>query len=279
MVSAEADARQVPIRGSTRLYAIIGNPIVQVKSPEILNPRFAAAGMDAVLVPVNVRPERFEETVSGLMAIGNLDGIIATVPYKARIMPFIDNVLPAAAVVGAANALRREAAGRWSGNMFDGLGLVRGLSEAPVAPEGRKIMLVGAGGVGSAIAVALADAGAATITIFDIDAAKAEALARRVAAAFPACVVRAGPVELPGHDTLVNATPIGMAPEDSLPMALDGLGPEIIAIDVIHKREGVTPFLHQARALGCRTFDGHVMLHGQAEELAQFFASAGFGQL
>jgi shikimate 5-dehydrogenase len=65
-----------------------------------------------------------------------------------------------------------------------------------------------------------------------------------------------------------------MAPEDGLPMALDGLGPEIIAIDVIHKREGVTAFLDQARALGCRTFDGPVMLHGQAEELAQFFASA-----
>ena len=64
------------------------------------------------------------------------------------------------------------------------------------------------------------------------------------------------------------------APEDSLPMALDGLGPEIIAIDVIHKREGVTPFLDRARALGCRTFDGHVMLNGQAEELAHFFAGA-----
>jgi shikimate dehydrogenase len=274
MTSANADARQVPIRGSTRLYAIIGDPIAQVKSPEILNPRFAAAGMDAVLVPVNVRPERFEETVSGLMAVGNLDGIIATVPYKARIMPFIDNVLPAAAVVGVANALRRETDGRWSGNMFDGLGLVRGLGEASVTPAGRKIMLVGAGGVGSAIAVALADAGAATIMIFDIDAGKAEALARRVSAAFPACTVRAGPVEIAGHDTLVNATPIGMAPEDSLPMALDGLGPETIAIDVIHKREGVTPFLDRARALGCRIFDGHVMLHGQAEELAQFFASA-----
>jgi shikimate dehydrogenase len=274
MTSADTDARQVPIRGSTRLYAIIGDPIAQVKSPEVLNPRFAAAGMDAVLVPVNLRPERFEETVGGLMAVGNLDGIIATVPYKARIMPFIDNVLPAAAVVGAANALRREADGRWSGDMFDGRGLVRGLGEASVALAGRRIMLVGAGGVGSAIAVALAEAGAATITIFDIDAGRAEALARRVAAAFPACAVRAGPVEIPAHDTLVNATPIGMAPEDGLPMALDGLGPEIIAIDVIHKREGATPFLDRARALGCRIFDGHVMLNGQAEELVQFFASA-----
>ena len=84
------------IGGSTRLFAIIGDPIGQVKSPTTFNPRFAAAGLDAVLIPVHVRPERFDETVSGLMAVGNLDGIIVTVPYKARIVPFIDHLLPTA---------------------------------------------------------------------------------------------------------------------------------------------------------------------------------------
>jgi shikimate dehydrogenase len=264
-------AQQALINGATRLYAIIGDPIAQVKSPQVLNPRFAAAGLNAVLMPVHIRPELFDETVVGLMAIGNLDGIIATVPYKARIMPFIGNVLPMAAKVGAANALRREADGRWSGDMFDGRGLVRGLRDAAISLDGRRVMLVGAGGVGSAIAVALADSGAAAMTIFDVDAGKAEALAARVAAAYPACGVRAGPVRIPGHDMLVNATPIGMTPGDGLPMSLDGLTPDILAIDVIHKLGGVTPFVDQARTLGCRTFDGHVMLNGQAEELAAFF--------
>lgn len=269
MQSVSAD-EGVLINGETRLYAIIGDPIAQVKSPQVLNPRFAAAGVHAVMVPVHVKPRLFEETVQGLMAIGNLDGMIVTVPYKTRIMPFIGNVLPMAARVGAANALRREIDGNWSGDMFDGRGLIRGLNDAVVAIGGRRIMLVGAGGAGSAVAVALADAGAAAITIFDVDAGKARALVDRVAAAFPACAVRTGRVQIPGHDTLINATPVGMAPEDGLPMALDGLQPDILVIDVIHK-PGVTEFLDQACALGCRTFDGHVMLHGQAEELARFF--------
>lgn len=263
---------QALINGATRLYGIIGDPIAQVRSPEVLSPRLAAAGLNAVLVPVHVRPELFDETVKGLMAIGNLDGIVVTVPYKARIMPFIDNPLPMAAKVGAANALRREPDGRWSGEMFDGIGLIRGLRDKGLAPEGRRVMQVGAGGVGSAIAVALADAGVAAITIFDVEPGKADALADRVAAAFPACSVRAGPVSIPGHDTLINATPIGMAPGDGIPMPVDDLTPDILAIDVIHKPE-TTPFLEHARALGCRTFNGYLMLYGQAEELAGFLIS------
>jgi shikimate dehydrogenase len=268
--AAALNGTQVPINGATRLYAIIGDPIAQVKSPQVLNPRFAAAGLNAVLFPVHVKPELFDETVRGLMAIANLGGIIATVPYKARIIPFIGNVLPMAAKVGAANALRRGPDGSWSGDMFDGRGLVRGLRDASIPLEGRRVMLVGAGGAGSAVAVALADAGVAAMTIFDVELGKAQALADRVAMAFPACSVRAGPVGIPGHDLLINATPIGMAAGDDLPMALDGLTPKVLVIDVIHK-PGTTPFVDQARALGCRAFDGHLMLNGQAEELAAFF--------
>ncbi|WP_315833693.1 hypothetical protein [Bradyrhizobium prioriisuperbiae] len=266
------DIQQVTIDGETRLLAIIGDPIGQVKSPRTLNPRFAAAGMDTVLLPVHVKPELFDITVQGLMAVGNLDGIIVTVPYKARILPLIDEVLPMAAQVGAANALRRQADGRWCGDMFDGRGLVRGLRNAKINPAVRRVMLIGAGGAGSAVAVALADAGVSVLTIFDVDSNKADALARRVAVAFPACSVRTGPVDIPGHDTLINATPIGMAPGDGPPAPLDGLTSEVLVIDVIIKPD-TTPFLDAARATGCRTFNGRLMLDGQAEELAAFFGA------
>jgi shikimate dehydrogenase len=270
-VMADTQAQQALIDGSTRLFAIIGDPIEQVKSPQTLNPRFAAEGMNAVLIPVNVKPDSFDETVKGLMAVGNLDGIIITVPYKSRILPLLDHVLPMAAKVGAANAMRREADLTWSGDMFDGRGLVRGLREAAIQLEGRRIMLIGAGGAGSAVAVAVADAGARTVTIFDVDAGKAKALADRVAAAFPDCAVRAGPVQISGHDTLINATPIGMAPGDGLPATVDGLTSDVLVIDVIIKPD-TTPLLDHARALGCRTFNGRVMLDGQAEELVRFFS-------
>jgi shikimate dehydrogenase len=268
-VMADAHAQQALIDGATRLVAIIGDPIGQVKSPQTLNPRFVAAGLNAVMIPVNVKPNRFDETVKGLMAIANLDGIVITVPYKSRILPLIDHVLPMAATVGAANAMRREPDSSWSGDMFDGRGLVRGLREAAIALEGRKVMLIGAGGAGSAVAVALADAGAKALTIFDVDTGKAKALADRIAAAFPGCAVCSGAVQLSGHDTLINATPIGMAPGDGLPAPIDGLGPGMLVIDVIIKPE-TTPLLDYARALGCRTFNGRLMLDGQAHELVQF---------
>ena len=264
-----SEGAQARITGATRLYAIIGDPIEQVRSPEVLSPRLAAAGLNAVLVPVHVRPELFDETVRGLMAVGNLDGIVITVPYKARIMPFIDKPGPNAAKGGAANAMRREPDGSWSGEMFDGAGLVRGLRDKGIPPEGRRVMQVGAGGVGSAIAIALADAGVASITIFDVEPGKAEALAARVGAAFPASSVRAGPVEIAGNDTLINATPIGMTPGDGIPMDVSALTADILCIDVIHKPE-TTPFLDHACAIGCQAFNGMLMLNGQAEELAGF---------
>ena len=270
-VMTQTHAQQAIIDGATRLFAIIGDPIGQVKSPQTLNPRFVAAGLNAVMIPVNVKPDRFEDTVRGLMAIANLDGIIITVPYKSRILPLIEHVLPMAATVGAANAMRRETDQSWSGDMFDGRGLIRGLRDAAIALKGRKVLLIGAGGAGSAVAVAAADAGAATVTIFDVDGAKAEALAARTAAAYPACSVRAGPVQLSGHDTLINATPIGMAPQDGLPAPVDGLTSDMLVIDVIIKPHD-TPLLAHARALGCRVFNGRVMLDGQAHELVRFFA-------
>lgn len=266
--------QQVLIDGATRLYAIIGDPIVQVKSPGVFNPRFAEAGMNAVKVPVHVRPESFEATLRGLMAIANLDGMMVTVPYKSRVIPLLDHVLPMAAKVGAVNAMRRETDGSWTGDMFDGRGLVRGLRERDIRLDGRRIMLVGAGGGGSAVAVAVADAGAAKLRIFDVDPARADALAGRVAKAYPACQVSAGAPEIAGHDMLINATPIGMAPGDGFPAPLDGLTADVLVVDIIMKPE-VTPLLAHARGLGCVALGGKVMLEGQAEEVARFFGIGG----
>jgi shikimate dehydrogenase len=76
-------------------------------------------------------------------------------------------------------------------------------------------------------------------------------------------------VEIPGNDTLINATPIGMTPGDGIPMDVAALSPDILVIDVIHKPE-TTPFLDHARAIGCQAYNGMLMLNGQAEELAGY---------
>jgi shikimate dehydrogenase len=262
------------VDGTTRLYGIIGDPIAQVKSPEAMTARFRAARRNAILVPFHVPAARFDETMRGIMALANLDGLIVTIPYKARVLPYVDLVLPTGRQAGAINAMRREPDGRWTGDMFDGRGLVRGLRAQGHAPEGRRVMLIGAGGAGSAVACALAEAGAAAITLFDLEEERARSLAARVAAAYPACAVRAAPPTAAGHDTLVNATPIGMAPDDGLPAELGRLDPRLLVVDIIIKPEA-TPLLRHARASGCRTVDGRVMLEGQAEEVARFFGIGG----
>ena len=157
------------VDGATRLYGIIGHPIDQVKSPELITPKFRAAGRNALMLPMHVIPERFDETVRGLKALANLDGIVITVPYKVRIVAHVDRLLSTAERIGAINAMRREPDGTWVGDMFDGRGFVRGLSGLGHTVAGRRALLLGAGGAGSAIAFALVEAGAASVTLFDID--------------------------------------------------------------------------------------------------------------
>src|SRR5262249_15619946 len=131
------------VTGRTRLYAIIGDPIEQVKSPEVLNPLMAAAGKAGILVPVQIAPEKLAATVRGLQAIGNLDGIIITVPHKMRMMALVDEVLPTGRRVGAINVSRRDPDGRWVGDNFDGEGFVAGLRKHGHEPTGKRTLLVG----------------------------------------------------------------------------------------------------------------------------------------
>jgi shikimate dehydrogenase len=263
-------SHQPVIEGATRLYVIIGDPVAQVKSPGVYNAKFAAAGMNTVFVPAHVPSDGFGETMRGMMRLGNLDGLMITVPFKSRIMPLVDRVLPMGAKVGAINAARRERDGTWTGDMFDGTGLIRGLKNRSIGMEGRRVMLVGAGGAGSAVAIAVADAGAAAVTVHDADAGKAALVAARVAQYYPACAASHGPVNFADHDTFINATPIGMTPGDGTPVPVGGLRPDMLVIDVIMKPE-TTPLMAHARALGCTVVGGKAMLEGQAEQVAEFY--------
>ena len=96
------------VSGGTRLFGIVGDPIVQVRSPEMFTAAFRARGLDAVLVPLHVRPDVFEACLSGLMRLSNLDGLIFTIPYKARALGLAATLGTQAEIVGAINALARR---------------------------------------------------------------------------------------------------------------------------------------------------------------------------
>ena len=262
------------VTGRSRLYAIIGDPIEQVKSPEVLNPLMAAAGKVGILVPVQLAPAQLAEGVRGLQAIGNLDGIIVTVPHKVRMLDLVDDVLVTGRRVGAINAVRRDPGGRWVGDNFDGKGFVAGLRRHGHDPRGKRTLLVGAGGAGSAVGFGLAEAGAGPITIFDVDRAKAERLARGIAAAFPAAGATVGAADATGCALLVNATPIGMAPGDPSPIDPAGFAPGMVAADVVILAHD-TPLLAAARQRGCAVVGGRAMTEGQAQELAGFLRMVG----
>lgn len=256
------------VNGVTRLYGIIGDPIEQVKSPEVFTARFRAAGINAILLPMHLKPGTFDEAMRGLKAVANLDGIVITVPYKSRVLPFVDRLLPTGERVGAINVMRRETDGRWSGDMFDGRGCVAGMLQTGVNPRGLHVMLIGAGGAGSAVADALADSGAKSLTIFDQDEGKARQLVARVARAHPGCATTFGLPATDGKQILINATPIGMSFGDGLPASDLQFTKDLFVVDII--THDPTPLLSAARGAGCQTMGGRSMLEGQAEGIAQF---------
>lgn len=259
------------ITGATRLYAIVGDPIVQVRSPEVFTERFAAAGMNAVLVPAQVSAERFDEVIPALMRLGNLDGLLVTVPFKARMLPFASRLGPAAACIGAVNALRREADGSWTGDMFDGAGFVRGIEGKGERIRGRRVLQFGAGGAGSAIACALAGAGVESIRIVDPDSGRVEALTEALRNAFPDCDVAAATSKRADVDMIVNASPVGMRPGDGMPGDIGALTADTLVGDVVVS-ESPTALIQHALRHGCSWVNGRDMHSGQIEAIMSFFA-------
>lgn len=261
------------IKGTTRLYAIIGDPIAQVRSPQLYTDRFTAAGIDAVLVPVHVPADRFDTIVPALLAVGNLDGFLVTVPFKARMLPFAQRLGATAQTVGAVNAFRREADGSWTADMFDGLGFVRGAERKGERVRGRNVALFGAGGAGSAIAYALAQADVASIDIIDTEPGKADVLVAKLRPALTRCAFAVAHAVRSGIDMVVNASPVGMRHGDGLPGPVAPLAPGTLVGDVVIS-EAPTPIIQLAIEHGCRWVDGRDLLAGQVDALSAFFASA-----
>jgi shikimate dehydrogenase len=258
------------IDGATRLFGIVGDPIVQVKSPELYCELFAAAGMNAVLVPMHVLPDRFDATMPALMGIGNLDGLIVTVPYKARAVGFAQRLGPTASRIRALNALRREADGTWSGDMFDGAGFVRGAQRKGYVLQGRNVALFGAGGAGSAIGCELAAAGVASLSIIDPQRERAAALTDTLRAAFASCRVDVVDGLPRGVDMVVNASTVGMREGDGMPGEIGALDANTLVGDVIIAA-APTPLVRHAMRHGCGYVNGRDMLAGQSEALMAFF--------
>jgi shikimate dehydrogenase len=257
------------ITGKTRLFGITADPIEHVRAPQVFNPVFAERGFDAVLVPFHVAPDGLEALMDGFRRIRNLGGFVVTVPHKLRTAELCDEVGPAGRLIGSVNAVRRDPDGRLIGEMFDGKGFVAGLEQAGYDLRGRDVLLAGAGGAGRAIAFAVAEAGARRLTIANRTASRAEELARAVLRATPGVEVLAGPADPAGHDLVINATSLGLKPNDPLPIDAGRLEPATAVAEIIMEPE-TTALLVAAQERGCPIFYGRPMLACQVDLIADF---------
>ncbi|OYU96658.1 MAG: shikimate dehydrogenase [Burkholderiales bacterium PBB5] len=258
------------ISGHTELIAHIGWPTHAFKAPMIYNPWFAHAGVDAVVVPMGCEPQHFAGFLPTLFTLRNLRGALITMPHKVTTVDLVDALSPAARIAGACNAVKRDADGRLVGDLFDGEGFVRGLLRKGCTVAGARALVVGTGGVGSAIAASLAGAGLASIGLYDAHAPAAIALGHRLQAHYPGLRVHTGSNDPDGCDIVVNATPLGMNDGDPLPMDIQRISPQAFVGEVVMKAE-MTAFLRAVQARGCRFQVGSDMLFEQIPAYLEFF--------
>ncbi|HJU23930.1 MAG TPA: shikimate dehydrogenase [Casimicrobiaceae bacterium] len=258
------------ISGKTLLIAHLGFPTESFKAPMIYNPWFEHAGIDAVVVPMGVKAEQYRAFFPLLFRISNIRGALVTMPHKVTTVDLLDEVTPTVRVAGSCNAVVRRDDGSLLGDMFDGAGFVRGVERKGRKLAGASALVVGTGGVGSAIAASLAGAGVARLGLFDRDAAATGGLASRLRTNYPRIDVATGSNDPAGYDVVVNATPLGMKAGDPLPFDVARLSPRTFVGEVVMKQE-MTPLLRAAQERGCPFQVGTDMLFEQIPAYLEFF--------
>lgn len=261
------------LNGATRLHYIVGDPIAQVKSPAGVTQTFQDHGRNAVCVPAHVVPSDLAAWAAGASLARNVDGIIVTVPHKFACRDLCTTVSERAAFVGAVNTMRRNPDGTWHGDMFDGLGYVEAMRAQGGEPAGRRALLVGAGGAGSAIAQALVVAGVTELAVHDADTRRRDALVGRLSG-LGLGRVSVGSPDPRGFDIAINATPIGMQAGDPYPMDVSGLSAKLFVGCVI-TAPAVSPLVQAARDAGCATMTGADMFARVRDLMVAFLLEVG----
>ena len=258
------------ITGNTELIAHIGYPTHSFKAPMIYNPYFDSIGVNACVVPMGCKPDDFPAFLRAVFSLTNIRGALITMPHKVAVVDLVDRVTPTVSVAGSCNALRIGADGKLEGDMFDGEGFVRGVKRKGITVAGASVLVVGSGGVGSAIAASFAAAGVSRIALFDVNTVSMEALAARLRQHYPALDVQTGSNDPAGFDIALNATPMGMNPGDPLPMDVSRIASTTFVGEVVMRAE-TTAFLAAVQARGCRVQIGTDMLFEQIPAYLEYF--------
>lgn len=275
------DNMALQITGHTGLMALIGSPVDHSGSPAMYNYSFERLGLDYVYVALDVKKEDVGRAIDAIRLF-NMKGGNVTMPDKIAAAEYMDELSPAAKIIGAINTIVNED-GKLIGHITDGVGFVNNLKDHGVEVRGKKLTVAGGGGAATAIQVQCALDGASEITIFNKKDAffeKTLATAEKIKTAVPEIIVNVYDIddeekltaEIKDSDIFVNATIVGMKPMDdqSIIKDMSALRSDLVVADVVYNPEE-TKLLRDARAAGCRCIGGKGMLLWQGVEAFKLF--------
>ncbi|HBF4426110.1 TPA: shikimate dehydrogenase [Clostridioides difficile] len=264
------------ISGRTGLFALIGTPVGHSKSPVMYNYSFKKLDLDYRYLAFDITIDKVKEALLAIKTF-NIKGANVTMPCKSAVTEYMDELSPAARIIGACNTIVNDN-GKLVGHITDGVGYVRNLKENGVEVKGKKITIMGAGGAATAIQVQCALDGAREISIFnpkDDFYKRAEQTVENIKKNVPECVVNLYDLEdtnklyeeIESSDILTNATLIGMKPYDNETNIKDisVLRKDLVVTDVVYNPKK-TKMIEDAEANGCKAIGGLGMLLYQGAE-------------
>jgi shikimate dehydrogenase len=262
----------------TDVYLMLGDSAEQSLITDMFNPIFSGTGIDARLVPVSGVPENLGPWVKNALAAANTKGFWVAHAHQSAVINLLDHCSSLGRVAGGVNVIRRNQDGKLEGALFDGVGFVASLIYFGISYADKRVLILGAGGAAAAIAASLArpedTVCAAEIAIYDVSSAQSAKVAQRIALATGTPVVAATCNDPAGFDLVVNASPLGLAPDDPLPCDVSRMQAHACVLDLVMQNQP-TALLRAARARGLQAQPGFEMLVQQAHLFLDFF---GFSQ-
>ncbi|MDM0069341.1 shikimate dehydrogenase [Variovorax sp. J31P207] len=262
------------IVGSTSVYLLPGDPVTNVRLPRMFNAVFERCGIDAVMVPVQVAKRDLAVFVKAAFLAKNVRGMAIAPPHKPLLVDLLDGCGLFGRVAGSVNVVRRIANGELEGDLFDGEGLLGALDHYNIPFRGKRVLILGAGVSAAAIGVALAEGGtvngAEHIAFHDIVAGKAAGVAAQLDAFFDATTVAVDSNDPAGYDLVINATALGLQPDDALPVDVARMEPHAALFDILLRNQP-TPLVRAARERGLHAQAGFEMLVQQMPHYFEFF--------
>lgn len=257
------------IKGTTGLLALIGSPVGHSGSPAMYNFSFQYHNLDYAYMAFDIKEDEVPAALAA-MRLFKMRGCNVTMPCKNKAAQCVDELSPAARIVGAVNTIVNEN-GKLVGHITDGIGFVRNLKEHGIDVKGKKMVVLGAGGAATALQVQCALDGAARISIFnpnDVFLDRAKSTAEKLKKEVPECKVNVYCIEdqdklreeIANTDILVNGTLAGMKPHDDISLVDKSMfHKNLVVADVVYNPEE-TRMLREAKEAGCKTVGGKGML-------------------